>query len=266
PRTDTQPTPPPVAPTPVTPPPTSQAAKAPPVQPPAVTPPSPTVTPQTPVAPPTPVPVVDQNKLRARQMVVDARLCLKDGRLVEAGQKAAEAQKLKVVFGPDEDSPEKVLIAVQVQAKNQIDGLMQQANQALATAGADPSRLQKAEASLAQARRVAMSVGLDTHAIDTRMASLRQSTQVVQAPQTPAPVPGTPTPQQKGETLLQQARLELRRGETGTARRLATEAFTGPYGVQAEAEKVIRSIDAEEFNQRMLAAGRSYDAGLGALQ
>src|SRR5262249_29053556 len=73
-------------------------------------------------------------------------------------------------------------------------------------------------------------------------------------------------PRQRGEALLEQARMELRRGEAGNARRLAEEAFTGPYGVQADAEKGLRCVDVEEFNQRVLACTRSYDAGMAAYQ
>src|SRR5262249_36162536 len=70
----------------------------------------------------------------------------------------------------------------------------------------------------------------------------------------------------RGQALLDQARAELRKGETTTARRLAEEAFSGSYGVQADAEKVLRSIDAEEYNQRLLAASRAFDAGVQAHQ
>src|SRR5262249_13761033 len=69
------------------------------------------------------------------------------------------------------------------------------------------------------------------------------------------------TPAQVGETKLNQARMELRKGETENARRIAAEGYSGPYGLQAEAERVLRSIDAEEFNQRILAVNRAFEAG-----
>jgi hypothetical protein len=69
-----------------------------------------------------------------------------------------------------------------------------------------------------------------------------------------------------GADLLEKARLELRRGETANARRLAEEAFSGPYNLRGEAEAVLRSVDAEEFNQRVLVARKSFDAGASAYQ
>ena len=45
---------------------------------------------------------------------------------------------------------------------------------------------------------------------------------------------------------------------------LAEDAFDPAYGVQKEAEVVLRDIDAEEHNQRLLAAQRTFDAGVDA--
>ena len=64
--------------------------------------------------------------------------------------------------------------------------------------------------------------------------------------------------------MLGKARLELRRGETETARRLAVEVFNGPYGLQKDAESLLRSIEAEEYAQRRNSANRSFDAALAA--
>ncbi len=70
----------------------------------------------------------------------------------------------------------------------------------------------------------------------------------------------------QGPLLLEQARMELRAGQTANARKLAEEAFKGPFGVQSQAEAMLRTIDAEEIGQRQLAAEHAYDAGLGAFQ
>ena len=69
-----------------------------------------------------------------------------------------------------------------------------------------------------------------------------------------------------GQTVLDKARLELKRGQTEMARQLATEVYNGPYGLQAEAAQVLRSIDVEEHNQRVLAANRAIDAGMAAFR
>src|SRR5262249_8273668 len=48
--------------------------------------------------------------------------------------------------------------------------------------------------------------------------------------------------------------------------KLAEEAFRGNYGVQPQAEALLRSIDAEEVGQQKLEANRTFDAGLSALR
>jgi type II secretory pathway component GspD/PulD (secretin) len=94
----------------------------------------------------------------------------------------------------------------------------------------------------------------------------------VPAAQTTMPAAPTsePTPvasgTNQGQVLLDKARQELRKGDTEAARRLAAEAFNGPYGVRDQANAVIHSIDAEEVSQKSLAASRSYEAGLAAYQ
>src|SRR5262249_10870342 len=74
------------------------------------------------------------------------------------------------------------------------------------------------------------------------------------------------TPEQQGLRLLDQARIEITKGNTATARKLAEKALEGPFGgpVQAQAEFVLRSIDAEEFNQQRNQANRSFEAAISA--
>ena len=53
----------------------------------------------------------------------------------------------------------------------------------------------------------------------------------------------------------------MQHGNTANARRLATEVYQGPYGMQPQAITVLRSIDVEEFNQRRLVARHEFEAG-----
>jgi type II secretory pathway component GspD/PulD (secretin) len=94
------------------------------------------------------------------------------------------------------------------------------------------------------------------------------------APSGPAGMPAnglghetmTTTESNQGQALLDKAREELRKGDTDGARRLAVEAYNGPYTVRDQADAVLHSIDAEEISQKSLAASRSYEAGLTAYQ
>ena len=250
-----------------------------PVEPPPVLTP-----PAVPVAPA--VPVVDQNKEQALRLLAEARKYQAEGKVLEARQLVLNAQAFKATFLPQEETPELMLAGIAAQALRQVDALTNQGT----------------ELSLTQASQLAAAFGFDAKPIESRRAALRQPvaapplappvmapavaqgmppvappvpTQVTPpaAPQlTPPAVPvapisaGTAPVRQRGEELLHQARLELRRGETAAARRFTVEAYTGNFGVQAEAEKLLHSIDAEEFNQRIMAANRSYEAGISALQ
>ncbi len=232
--------------------------------PPVTPPPGLTPAPTQPVVQASP-PAVDAAKQQALKLLDAARHHQKDGRLVEARKCALDAQNVKAAFRPEEDNPAKLLLSLSAQANRQVDALIIQANDCLASAGADPAKLQKAEACLNQSRALATAFGFDTKSIDDRLAALKRPAAPAIAQRTPA-APGGAAPRSRGDELLHQARLELRRGETGTARRLAVEAFSGKFGVEAEAEKMLRTIDAEEINQRMMAVARSYDAGVNAMQ
>jgi type II secretory pathway component GspD/PulD (secretin) len=258
-----------------------------------------------PVDPPAPMTTVeDPKKPQAKQLLVEAHVAHQKGDLVLARQKVLEAQHLNVQFTVDEERPEMVLLQLTEAAKKQVDSLCQQATDFTVTAVSDSTRYKKAEESLIQARRLAAGFALDTQPVDVKMAWVRQTidrTQgsappVLQAqhqesgseiPSVPsgmnmpigqrpsaatvsAPVDSAPTPvateSNQGQILLDKARQELRKGDTETARRLAVEAYNGPYGVRAQADAVIHSIDAEEISQKSLAANRSYEAGLTAYQ
>ncbi len=220
----------------------------------------------------------DGKKVQAQLLLTQARQLQREGRLLEARQKALEAQKVGATFGPQEDSPELAMLALSALCQKRIESLVQHAADYVATGDADPSRYQRAEFELGQAKQLAISFRLDTQLIDSKLAWLQQL-----RTRTPLPESNTGHAQimpvqhqevvaarqpdsasQQGQTLLNQARMELRAGQTGNARRLAEAAYAPQYGVQAEAAQVLRSIDAEEFNQRILTANHSFEAGLSA--
>jgi type II secretory pathway component GspD/PulD (secretin) len=80
-----------------------------------------------------------------------------------------------------------------------------------------------------------------------------------------APAGGTADPKRAlALDKLDRARLELKAGNYTTARKLAEDAYDPSCGTQKDAEMVLRDIDAEEHAQRLLAAQRSFQAGLDA--
>jgi type II secretory pathway component GspD/PulD (secretin) len=217
----------------------------------------------------------ESRKRRAQALLVEARQLQSEGRLIEARQKAQEAQSIGASFGANEDRPELVMLAISAVCQKRIDTLVQQASEDAAVGSREPSHYQRAEFELKQARQLAMAFGFDTKGIDVRMSWLQQSqTKATASNNMPAvPLPFAATQPQtaqavtgvaRGQSLLNEARMELRAGQTTNARRLAETAFDPQYGVQTEAAKVLRSIDAEEYNQRVLAANRTFDAGVAA--
>jgi type II secretory pathway component GspD/PulD (secretin) len=217
----------------------------------------------------------DGKKAQAQLLLAQARQFQRESRLLEARQKALEAQRVGAVFSPDEDRPEAALLHISAQCQKQIDTLVQQASEAVNAASRDPRSFERAETSLTQARQLAVSFGFDSQAIDAKLTWVLQaegkgtttSTGAIsqmQHQEPPAPAAPAAASASQGQTLLSQARMELRAGQMANARRLAEAAFDIRYGVQAEAAQLLRSIDAEEFNQKVLAASRTYDAGFEA--
>jgi type II secretory pathway component GspD/PulD (secretin)/tetratricopeptide (TPR) repeat protein len=199
------------------------------------------VPPPMPVAPP--APTVDVAKVKAKKCMADGKALQASGKLVEARGKYQEAQKCGADFGPVEESPDHCLMDLSALVVKQI-------NTALKEVGPG------AEMRLKEAKQIAFGFGLDTYPIDMQLAAFK-------APPAPPKAPAV-DPRMVGQSILDKARLEIKRGQSETARQLASEVYNGPYGLQAEAAQVLGTIDVEEHNQRVLAANRNYDAGYAA--
>src|SRR5262249_47194721 len=112
---------------------------------------------------------------RARQLVVEAQQFQKQDRLSEAREKAAEAQALKVSFGPDETSPEQGLQQLTALARQRVTIMVQHAMD-VAYYGKNEPRVnyQQAEQTLGQARRLAAEFGQDVAPIDQKLTWVAQ--------------------------------------------------------------------------------------------
>ena len=255
----------------------SMTAQAP--RPPAIVPPGPMQA-SNPAPQPTPSSNAVAGAMRARQLLVEARTLQRQDRLIEARDKIVEAQRLGVSFRPDEDNPNDLYQQVAFQARQRIDSLVHHASETLRFGTQAPAaRCQDADKDLAQARQLASAFGQDMQPIERTALMVNQMRRtgdltLVGAPAGPGgmlPPAGidkgpasAPAGNQtaRGLQLLEQARLELTKGETATARRFAEEAVS--CGVRDQALAVLRSIDTEEMNQRALNANRSFNAVLAA--
>ena len=211
----------------------------------------------------------DEAKKKAQACLVEARRLQREGHLLEARQKALEAQRMRVVYGKNDDQPEFVLAAVNSLCQRKVDALMQQADQYMKAGQSDARSFQLAEQQLSQAKELALGFSMDCYMIDMKAAQVKQAQgNGRMAPTIPSQfgnVAATPVQNHdQGHELLAKARMELRAGQTANARRLANEAFSPNLGVQNEAAHLLQEIDTEEFNQKVLVAKRTFDAAVSA--
>jgi type II secretory pathway component GspD/PulD (secretin) len=209
---------------------------------------------------------------KAQYLMAEARQFLREDRLVEARQKLLEAQHCGAPLQTGEDGPDLISQQIAARARQKVDMLVSQAKETLRSGSGDPQvRLQKAEESLAQARQLAVTFGQDLQPVDQLLVWVRQQRNGGMLPPAGAEgraVANASQPAQQasshGMNLLNQARMELRNGDTAAARRFAEDACKPQYGVRDEAVAILRSIDTEEFNQRRLRAIRTFDAAWSA--
>lgn len=214
-----------------------------------------------PVFPPAP-PTSGNDKEKTVAMLKEARQLQLAGNLVGARLKGIEAQKQGVIFEPTEDSPEQLLLQLGSSARNQIDDLVTQATRSMNSSESVEKKTEAANQALESALNLSKSFGQDTASIESKK---------VQLGLVKAKVPGSVTiasesmaESNQGKMLLEKSRLELRSGQLVAARKLAVEAYQGTYGVKEEAASVLRSIDIEDVNQKMLETRRTFDAALSA--
>lgn len=220
---------------------------------------------------------------RARRLMAEARALQQQNRLLEARDKVEEARRLGVAFRPGEESPSQVYQQLAFLARQRIDGLVHRAGDTLHRGTQAPmTRCQDAERELSQARQLASAFGLDMQPIDAAMQMVNQlratgnTTLVGTTPEHTNDLKGSATHRMgRNEDswpnggsagassahpmqLLDQARLELRSGQTANARRFAEEAVK--LGAGEAGLAVLRSIDAEDDAQYRLRANRAFDS------
>jgi type II secretory pathway component GspD/PulD (secretin) len=260
----------------------AQAKAAPPAPPPQVTA-APPVPPPQPAQPAQPA--VDPVKAQALRLLAEGRAMQKAGRLLEAQQKCLQALQTGARFGPDDDDPAQAMQQITTLAMHRVAALAAQATELAAYGSGEPmARYQKAEQQLQEAQQLARHFGLDTASVDAKAAYVQQlrglaaadAAKAAQQPiqpvvnltQPPVEPPAPPQPAaggvSKGAELLDAARGELRAGAIAQARRLAMDAIRDEYGVQQEAQAVLRTIDSEDFNIKVREAQRTFEAAQAA--
>jgi type II secretory pathway component GspD/PulD (secretin)/tetratricopeptide (TPR) repeat protein len=209
----------------------------------------------TPNAPSGVVPVAaDPAKDRARALMAEGKSFWQAGRLVEARGKYLEAAQCRCEWKGSDETPDRCLLELSAIVMKQMDTAL-----ASVTAAVSTEQKKACEARLVAARTMAVGFGLDCSALDAKLSALKGEAAAVAAA-----AAANAANMIAGQTKLEKARMELRSGQCEMARQIATEVFNGQYGMQNEATQVLRSIDVEEHNQRVLAANRGYEAAVAA--
>jgi type II secretory pathway component GspD/PulD (secretin) len=219
-----------------------------------------------------PAPPTRDGQMRARQLMAEAKLLQQQNRLLEARDKITEVQRLGVSFRIDEETPNQIYQQLVFLARQRIDSLVHHAGETLRYGTQAPiTRCQDAERDLIQARQLAVAFGLDLQPIDATMQMVNQlrgsGTTTLVSAQFQAPTSGSKDSSHGAsstEQLLEQARLELRSGQTANARRFAEEAVK--LGAGEAGLAVLRTIDAEEDAQNRRRANRTFDEVVAAYQ
>lgn len=219
-------------------------------------------------------PTEASEKSQAKRLVAEAKVLQGRGKLLEANAKLIEARTLKVKFSDNEMSPETLQLELRGQAEQRIMQLSQEAMNLARFSGGDPKQnCEQSELALKEARRLALGFSMATEPIDMVLGLVAQQkarlggapTPVVDAGKPPVPTAPEGVSQaayQRGLDLLEKSRQEMRRGQTTVARRLAEEAYVGPFGVKKFAADRLREIDQEDFNQEKMVIRRTFDAGV----
>lgn len=223
--------------------------------------------------------------------VKEARALLAEGKLDEADMRARQAQRLNVVPGLDADRAESVLHDIAMQrargtapqgagATDPQAGLV--VNNPNLAAPADDSALMKAQANAAPTLEpAAPSVIEPVNAAQAQPVAVEPApvqvpaTPDANAPQVvpdaapaPAAVPDVAAPAQPaapgnvGEELLNQARALMTSGNLGEARKVASQAQTGGYGVDLQANELLAQIALTQ----QASAQKLYEAALAAMR
>ncbi|MCS6976753.1 MAG: hypothetical protein NZM31_07035, partial [Gemmatales bacterium] len=204
--------------------------------------------------------VAEAARRKALQHLAEARLMMKEDRLIDALNAVRQAQQCQAVFQPQDDLPENVLADLRKAARDQVEKYS-----AAAQTLADHRRYQDAERYWDYVRQVASAYGMETSGIEAKLAETR----TLAAGGSPSgsgvvPATGVSDEERKGREILAQAREQLLRGELIEARKLAESLYTGPFALKDEARKLLAQIDDAEYKQAVKRSELLYEQAVRA--
>lgn len=120
-----------------------------------------------------------EKKHKATACLAEAHRLEREGRLLEARQKAMEAKQMGVSYSGNEERPESVLLTLDATCKRKIDSLVALANQHLTSSASDLRMALQAHEELMQAKQLAVGFALETRQIDDKLAQAQRKTVTV---------------------------------------------------------------------------------------
>ena len=230
-----------------------------------------------PVLPTTPVFAPNSSKTDVLRVVAEGRQLLAQDRVLEAKAKADSAHRMMVekglhaAFTAGDDTPDQLLAACKAKGTEMVKSLMIEADKQIALVAYD-----RADAACTTALQLTNAFGLYARAIEEKRTAIaphlkpvaptvvatapiaplmlppRSTTPVVAAkpPVESLALPTAPVMTQpmavmapQSNVLVEQAKIELQRGDLDMARNMATKAYNSDPKAKADAEAILRQCD-----------------------
>lgn len=188
-------------------------------------------------------PVADAKRMKAQQLLANARVMTKTGDIMGAHKAVTEAKSMGVVFQQGDELPEAVLADLQVKARQQVETYSKAADTLVARGKAGEAQ---------QYRNYVMNLAMTFNVPAPQMGS------------TPA-VPGTLVAPNatdvasQGKKLCTDIEQCVREGQLVQARKLANALYEGPYGMKLQAGQFLTQIDAADMKASVKTSEQYYD-------
>ncbi|HMO35106.1 MAG TPA: hypothetical protein PKA06_03590, partial [Gemmatales bacterium] len=187
-------------------------------------------------------PVADAKRMKALQLLANARVMTKTGDILGAHKAVTEAKSLGVAFQQGDELPEAVLADLQVKARQQVETYSKAAETLAARGKAGEAQ---------QYRNYVMNLAMTFNVPAPQMGG--------------AVVPGTLVAPNatdvasQGKKLCADIEQCVREGSLIQARKLANALYEGPYGMKAEAGKYLAQIDAADMKAAVKTSEQYYE-------
>ncbi len=187
-------------------------------------------------------PVADAKRMKALQLLANARVMTKTGDIMGAHKAVTEARSLGVVFQQGDELPEAVLADLQAKARQQVETYSKAAD-TLAARG------KTGEAQ--QYRNYVMNLAMTFNVPAPQMSGTA-------VPGT-LNVPAATDVAGQGKKLCTDIEQCVREGQLVQARKLANALYEGPYGMKAQAGQYLAQIDAADIKASVKTSEQYYD-------